>query len=89
MTLYVEVGSGADGGHAAAAEHRLALVESRVAHHRAQHGQAAVVVAQTAGDQHPVLPPGDAQLDQRSGEGETRCVIPPGCGTAWACGGLV
>lgn len=48
---------GADRGHAAAAENGLAFIEAGVAHHRAEDGQSAVEVAQTAAHQHAVFTP--------------------------------
>lgn len=61
----MQISPGADRGHAAAAENGLALVVSGVAHQRAEDGQPAVEVAQTAVHQHAVLTPRDAQLDER------------------------
>lgn len=61
----MQISSSADRGHAAAAEDGLTLVVASVAHHRTEDGQPAVEVAQTAGHQHAVLTPRDAQLDKR------------------------
>ena len=64
-TVNVQKSPGADGRHAAAAEDGLALVEAGVAERRAEDGQPAVEVAQAGGHGRAVLPPGDAQLDER------------------------
>lgn len=69
LTLHVQVGPGADGRHAAAAEDGLALVVAGVAQNRAQDRQPAVEVAQAAAHRHAVLTPCDAELDERPGAG--------------------
>lgn len=68
LTQYVQIRPGADGGDAAAAEDGLALVVAGVAHDGTEDGQPAVEVTQTAGHQHAVLTPRDAQLDERPAE---------------------
>lgn len=68
LTQYVQIRPGADGGDAAAAEDGLALVVAGIAHHGTEDGQPAVEVTQTAGHQHAVLTPRDAQLDERPAE---------------------
>lgn len=65
LTEHMQVCAGADGRHAAAAKHGLALVVAGVGHQGAQYGQPTVEVAQAASNGDAVLPPGDAQLDER------------------------
>lgn len=72
LTQDVQISPGADGRHAAAAQDRLALVVSGVAHHRTEDGQPAVEVAQAAGHHDAVLTPCDAQLDERPASDKSR-----------------
>lgn len=72
VTENVEEGSGADGRGAAAAERRLALVVAAVADRGQADDQPAAEVTDACVDHHPVLPPRDAHLDERSGGGEMK-----------------
>lgn len=59
-TKYMQISSGADWRHAAATEGGLAFVVATIAHHRAEDGQSALEITQTAGHQHAVFTPCNA-----------------------------
>ena len=63
----MQEGPGGDGGDAAAAERRLALVVTAVDHRRQTDDQPAAEIPDPRADHRPVLPPSDAHFDERSG----------------------
>lgn len=68
----MQISPSTDWRHTAAAENGLTLIVAGITHNRTEDGQPAVEVAQTAGHQHTVLTPRDAQFDERSTE-EKEC----------------
>ena len=71
FTENVQEGPSSDGGDAAAAERRLALVVAAVSDRRQADDQPAAKIPDPRADHRPVLPPSDAHFDERSGgEGE-------------------
>lgn len=72
LTQHGQVGATDDGGDAAAPQDGLTLVVAGIAGRGVGDGEPAVVVADAARQQRPILLPNDVQLDQRPGRAEGR-----------------